>query len=78
MSAILSVEGIHTSIGQFQILEGVTVKVPENSITVLLGRNGAGKTTTLRSIIGLTPPSKGAITYKDQGIVVRRTVEIVQ
>jgi branched-chain amino acid transport system ATP-binding protein len=78
MSAILSVDGIHTFIGQFQILEGVTVTVPENSITVLLGRNGAGKTTTLRSIIGLTPPSKGAITYKDQDIVGRRTVDIVQ
>jgi branched-chain amino acid transport system ATP-binding protein len=78
MSAILSVEGIHTFIGQFQILEGVTVAVPENSITVLLGRNGAGKTTTLRSIIGLTPPSKGAISYKDQDIIGRRTVDIVQ
>jgi branched-chain amino acid transport system ATP-binding protein len=65
---ILIVENIHTFIGQFHILEGVTVEVPANSITVLLGRNGAGKTTTLRSIMGLWTPAQGSIRYKDQGI----------
>jgi len=44
---ILEVEDIHTFIGEFHILEGVSVTVPRGSITVLLGRNGAGKTTTL-------------------------------
>lgn len=61
MSNLLEVQNIQTFIGQFHILEGVTVTVPENSITVLLGRNGAGKTTTLKSIIGLTPPSEGRV-----------------
>ena len=49
-------------------MEGVSVVVPENSITVLLGRNGAGKTTTLKSIIGLTPPSEGKIVYDGQEV----------
>ena len=63
MTNLLDVQNIHTFIGQFHILEGVTVAVPENSITVLLGRNGAGKTTTLKSIIGLTPPSEGKVIF---------------
>ncbi len=63
MSNVLEVEDIHTFIGQFHILEGVSVEVPEGSITVLLGRNGAGKTTTLKSILGLTPPSRGTVTF---------------
>ncbi len=63
MSNVLEVQDIHTFIGQFHILEGVSVEVPEGSITVLLGRNGAGKTTTLKSILGLTPPSKGTVTF---------------
>jgi branched-chain amino acid transport system ATP-binding protein len=60
---VLEVHNIHTFIGEFHILEGVTVEVPAGSITVLLGRNGAGKTTTLRSIMGLTPPRSGQIVF---------------
>ena len=58
---VLEVRDIQTDIGQFHILDGVSVEVPAGSITVLLGRNGAGKTTTLKSIIGLTPPRHGAV-----------------
>jgi branched-chain amino acid transport system ATP-binding protein len=68
MDPILSVDSIHTFIGQFHILEGVSFDVPQNSITALLGRNGAGKTTTLRSIIGLNPPQEGSIRYAGQEI----------
>jgi branched-chain amino acid transport system ATP-binding protein len=63
MTNILEVDDIHTFIGQFHILEGVSLEVPMGSITALLGRNGAGKTTTLKSILGLTPPSRGTITF---------------
>ncbi|MCL4237202.1 MAG: ABC transporter ATP-binding protein [Anaerolineae bacterium] len=69
---ILEVENIHTFIGEFHILEGVSVSVPRGSITVLLGRNGAGKTTTLRSIIGLTPPRSGEIRFNGQPLRGRR------
>jgi branched-chain amino acid transport system ATP-binding protein len=68
MNNVLQVENIHTFIGQLHILEGVTVDVPANSITALLGRNGAGKTTTLRSIMCLNPPASGAIRYRGQPI----------
>lgn len=68
MSDMLTVDHIHTFIGQFHILEGVTVHVPHNTITVMLGRNGAGKTTTLRSIMGLNPIKDGEIIFKDQSI----------
>ena len=68
MTNVLEVEQIHTFIGQFHILEGVSVEVPDGSITALLGRNGAGKTTTLKSVLGLTPPSKGSITFDGEPI----------
>ncbi len=68
MSNILEVKDIHTFIGQFHILEGVSVEVPESSITVLLGRNGAGKTTTLKSIMGITPPQRGRIIFQQDEI----------
>ena len=65
---VLEVNSIHTFIGQFHILEGVSVEVPEGSITALLGRNGAGKTTTLKSILGLTPPRQGMIAFNGEEI----------
>jgi len=73
---LLEIRDIHTFIGQFHILEGVTVRAPRRSITALLGRNGAGKTTTLKSIIGLTPPHHGQILLDGQALQGRRSYEI--
>lgn len=73
---ILVVENIHTFIGQFIILEGVSVEVPRGSITVLLGRNGAGKTTTLKSILGLTPPQEGKVIFDGMEIQGKRAFNI--
>src|SRR5512140_1614757 len=68
MPNILEVDAIQTFIGLFHILEGVTLSVPEGSITALLGRNGAGKTTTLKSILGLTPPREGRVVFAGQDV----------
>lgn len=67
---------IHTFIGQFHILQGVSLTVPAGSVTALLGRNGAGKTTTLKSILGLTPPRTGKIIFAGEEIQGRRPYEI--
>ncbi|MCU0474868.1 MAG: ABC transporter ATP-binding protein [Anaerolineae bacterium] len=78
MSAILSVKDIHTFIGQFHILEGVSAEVRTGEITVLLGRNGAGKTTTLRSIMGLNPPKHGQILFEGKPIQGKTPYAIAQ
>jgi branched-chain amino acid transport system ATP-binding protein len=76
MGNLLKVKGVHTFIGQFHILEGIDLEVPEGSITAVLGRNGAGKTTTLKSILGLTPPSRGQVIFDGQEIQGRRSFDI--
>jgi len=73
---LLVVDQIQTYIGQFHILEGVSLKVPKESITVMLGRNGAGKTTTLKSILGLTPPQKGRVIFDGTEIQGKRAFNI--
>jgi branched-chain amino acid transport system ATP-binding protein len=75
---LLEVRDIHTFIGQFHILQGVTVKIPQGSIVALLGRNGAGKTTTLKSILGLTPPRQGQVILDGQEIQGRRSFDIAR
>jgi branched-chain amino acid transport system ATP-binding protein len=76
MTNLLEVQKVHTFIGQFHILEGVSVSVPKGSITVLLGRNGAGKTTTLKTILGLTPPREGKVIFDGQEIQGQRSFDI--
>jgi len=76
MDNLIEVRDIHTFIGQFHILQGVTVEVPRGSITALLGRNGAGKTTTLKSILGLTPPRQGKVLLAGREIQGRRSYDI--
>ncbi len=76
MDYILDVQDIHTFIGQYHILQGVSVRVPKGSITALLGRNGAGKTTTLKSIIGLTPPHHGKIIFEGREVHGMRSFDI--
>lgn len=76
MDNILEVRDIHTFIGQYHILQGVSVEVPRGSITALLGRNGAGKTTTLKSVLGLTPPNQGQVIFDEQEIQGRRSFDI--
>src|SRR2546427_7169685 len=65
---LLTLEGVHTHIGQYHILQGVDFAVPRGAMTVLLGRNGAGKTTTLRTIMGLWQPSRGKVTVDGRDI----------
>ncbi len=62
---MLRVENIHTYYGLSHILFGVSLEVNQGEIVCLLGRNGAGKSTTMKSIMGLTPPKKGFIKFKD-------------
>jgi branched-chain amino acid transport system ATP-binding protein len=68
MSELLKLNSVETYIGQYHILQGISLEVKKGEVTVLLGRNGAGKTTTLRTIMGLNPASKGTITYKGEEI----------
>jgi branched-chain amino acid transport system ATP-binding protein len=76
MTQILELHDIHTFIGQYHILQGVSFTVPVGSITALLGRNGAGKTTTLKTIMGLTPPRIGEIRFESRRINGMRPFEI--
>lgn len=68
MTALLSLADVHTYTGQFHILQGVSMEVPPQGVTVLLGRNGAGKTTTLRTIMGLCAPSGGRIFFAGESV----------
>ena len=74
---MLSIENLHVAYGEIQVVWGVSMNVPEQSIVALLGPNGAGKTTTLMSVLGLLPPKEGTVTFQNDSIVGKMPHEIV-
>ncbi len=50
------------------ILEDVSIVVPDNRFVVITGPNGGGKTTTARLIAGLMPPTSGQILFHGKDI----------
>jgi branched-chain amino acid transport system ATP-binding protein len=73
---LLTLEGVHTHIGRYHILQGVDLAVPRGGFTVLLGRNGAGKTTTLRTVMGLWRASQGRVLFAGEDVTDRATPDI--
>src|SRR3954471_1184609 len=77
MTGRLAIESIYTGYDRADVLEGVTLAVEPGRITCLLGANGSGKTTLIRSILGLTPPRAGAITFEGRDITGLATHKVI-
>ena len=69
---MLQVNDIHTFYDTSHILFGVSLEVKKGEVVCFLGRNGAGKSTTLLSIVGMTPPRSGSITFMGEEITGKR------
>jgi len=54
--------------GRGHVLHGVNLDMPAGEITTILDRNGTGKTTLLKTIMGLTDRTNGAIRYDERDI----------
>lgn len=78
MSGTLSVRDIYTAYERTDVLSGVSIDVAPGKITCILGSNGAGKSTLIRSILRLTPPRAGSITFNGKSIDHLETHQIVQ
>jgi branched-chain amino acid transport system ATP-binding protein len=66
--SLLEIENVAIAYGKVEALKGVTLRVEQGEIVVLLGSNGAGKSTTLRTISGLIHPLSGAMRFLDRPI----------
>jgi branched-chain amino acid transport system ATP-binding protein len=65
---MLEVRELQTAYGRSQVLFGVSLEIAPSQVVSLLGRNGMGKTTTVRSIMGITPPREGAISFEGKAL----------
>src|SRR3979409_1020762 len=57
----IDIRNVSKSFNGFQVLEDVSLSVPDGSLTALLGPSGGGKSTLLRVIAGLEVPDSGRV-----------------
>jgi len=50
---------------EVEALHDVSLEIPENKITAIVGHTGSGKSTLIQTLNGLIIPTSGKITYKD-------------
>lgn len=67
--SVLEISDLRMSFGSHQVLQGLNMVVPENSIFGFVGKNGAGKTTTMRIVVGLLKPDSGTVKVCGEEVV---------
>src|SRR4030065_1066907 len=68
MNSVISIENVKKSLGNREILKGISFKVEKGDIFGYLGPNGAGKTTTIRILLGLFRADSGKMDILGQDI----------
>jgi ABC-type cobalamin/Fe3+-siderophores transport system ATPase subunit len=67
-SSRLHADGVTIGYDRRVISEGLDVRVPDHSFTVIVGPNACGKSTLLRGLARLLKPSAGAVTLDGRSI----------
>ena len=75
---MLNVSNLSASYGAIRAVKGISLKVGQGSLCVVLGSNGAGKSTTLRSIAGLHRPVAGSIALQNREISRLKVHQVVR
>lgn len=76
--SLLSINEITTAYDRIDVLHGLSLTVAPGMITCILGSNGSGKSTLIRSILGLTPPRRGAISFDGTSLLSLKTHQVIQ
>jgi polar amino acid transport system ATP-binding protein len=67
----LSIEGLHKSFGDLEVLRGIDLEVAEHEVIALIGASGSGKSTLLRCINLIEPIDTGRILIEGEEITAR-------
>ncbi|MEV6389993.1 urea ABC transporter ATP-binding subunit UrtE [Nocardia xishanensis] len=65
---MLELIDVHSGYGRTEVIHGVSVTVPDDSVVAITGHNGAGKTTLLRTAVGLVATKSGRIAFDGETI----------
>lgn len=65
---MLKIRDLYAGYGKSEVLQGVSLEVPEGKVVTLIGANGAGKTTTLKCLCGQVKLTSGSIEFRGEAI----------
>jgi len=65
MSVIIRTENLCKAFGSNKVLDNVSLNFSEKKLSAIIGQSGTGKSVLIKTIIGMLPPDKGRIWYKD-------------
>lgn len=77
-NSALEITGLHSGYGDIEVLRGVDLKLPPQSVVALVGSNGAGKTTLLKSVSGLLKTQQGNIQLEGTDLTNLKPHKIVE
>lgn len=70
---MLIIKGLCKSFSDKEVLRGLNLCVPKNSIFGFIGKNGSGKTTTMKTVLGLLSADSGEIEVNGERVVYGQT-----
>ncbi|MEZ2391442.1 ABC transporter ATP-binding protein [bacterium RCC_150] len=76
--AQLNAEGLTLQYGQRPVVEGLSTRIPEGKVTMIVGANACGKSTLLRGLSRLLKPRLGAVTLDGKDIHRRSAREVAR
>jgi len=71
---MIQLTNLHKAFGNQNVLNGLSLTVPDGQITAIIGPSGEGKSVLLKHIIGLMQPDSGQIEIDGESIIgIRRS-----
>ncbi len=67
--SVLSVENIHKTFGELEVLKGISLTANKGDVVSILGSSGSGKSTFLRCVNFLEQPDQGKVVVDGKEVV---------
>jgi phospholipid/cholesterol/gamma-HCH transport system ATP-binding protein len=64
-NVIVRTEDLWKTFGENQVLRGVNLRIPEKTISAVIGQSGTGKSVLFKTIIGMIRPDRGKVWFQD-------------
>ena len=61
---VVELRDVYLEFEEKKVLQGVSLTVEPSDRLVIMGQSGSGKSTILRLILGILPPTKGSVSFK--------------